>query len=205
MVATTDRLLKPYATKMKAVEGERAVIGTITTAIVDHDGDVLLPSGMDKSVFKTNPLMQLYHKGDQLPLGTWPKLVNDETPDGSGVSGKGVFIKRSPYHPPTVEWVPDTILWYFQQDVLKAFSIGFMIEDARDATDKDIRQFGKGARRIINRWKLLEVSVVNIPANRAALTQAVSKGLVKPSLLTEMWEIPSRPDLVVDPMESLLV
>lgn len=198
----TGKLLKPFDTKtLKAEPGERSVVATISTAIVDHDGDVLLPSGMDKTIFKSNPQMLLYHKSDELPLGSWSDLVKN--PEVDGITGKGTFIERDPLHPPTAAWLPDTIFWYFQKKVLRAFSVGFIIDDASEPTVKESRMF-EGARRMIRRWKLLEISVVNTPANRLALATAVSKGLVTRSDgdLADLWEIPTKTELVIDSLRK---
>jgi len=199
MIASSNKLLRTFKTSYKVDPGERAVIASVSTAIVDHDKDVLLPSGVLTEVFNDNPIMQLYHNGDELPLGNWPYGIQTTN---KAVKSKGVFIERSPYHPPQAEWLPDTILWYFQKQVLKAFSVGFTIEDAREANQKDKERFGEDVGRVITKWQLLEISVVNIPANRLALAQAVSKGIVKKSLLTEMWEIDEKTHVELDIQEK---
>lgn len=171
MVATTERLSKSYETKLKAEEGAREVIARISTASVDRDGDVLLPSGVILKDFYRNPIMLLSHDSRTLPIGRWTSVEKE----AGGLVGRGVFAERPKYHPPDAEWVPDTVLSLFQQGVLRAFSVGFTIEDAREPTNRDKSQFGSDVRRVIARWKLLEVSAVALPANQDALTVAVSK------------------------------
>jgi phage head maturation protease len=77
------------------------------------------------------------------------------------------------------EWPADTILSLFQQKVLNAFSVGFTVTDAREATKRDRARFGDGVRQVITDWKLVEFSVVPVPSNQDALAMAVSKGHVK--------------------------
>ena len=88
------------------------------------------------------------------------------------------MAERPDEHPPTAEWPPDTILSLFDQGVLNAFSVGFLIKNggARGAEKRDISRFGDGVRRVITDWELLELSVVPVPANQEALAMAVSKG-----------------------------
>ena len=64
--------------------------------------------------------------------------------------------------------------------MVKAVSIGFMPLDggARVATTGDVEKYGSDVRKVFSKWKLLEVSVVTVPANQDALIYAVSKGLI---------------------------
>jgi HK97 family phage prohead protease len=187
--------LKQFAPDLEVQDGERAVIARITTASVDRDGDVVLPSGADTRDFLENPVVLFGHDSSRVPVG---KAVSmKRTPND--IKAKVEFAKRPDTHPDAVEWVPDTVLALFQQKVLRAFSIGFTIDDARDAGEKDLERFGKGARRIITRWKLLEFSVVPIPANQEALATAVSKGIVTAGMWTydELDEAAKGPPLLI--------
>ena len=51
--------------------------------------------------------------------------------------------------------------------------------ESHEPDDKEIRRHPErsGARRVIDKWELLEYSVVPVPSNRDALQQAVGKGL----------------------------
>lgn len=182
--------LRSFATKLHTDPNGRKITATISTAIVDHDGEVLMPSGMDKSIFKTNPLFLLYHNDQQFPLGAWdaPSVIARS----HGITGQAEFIDRSPLHPDQAEWLPDTALWYVQQGIIKALSVGFIDAERRQATTKDLGQFGAHCKCVTTKWKLVEISLCNIPTNRDALIEAVGKGIVGKSLLTELWEIPTR-------------
>ncbi len=184
--------LRSFATKIHADPNERRITATVSTAIVDHDGEVLMPSGMDKSVFNENPLFLLHHDDQSWPLGKWD--TSSVLQRKHGIVGEASFIERSPYHPVGLEWLPDTALWYVQSGILKALSVGFIPQVRRPATTKDISDFGKGCQCVTTQWQLLEISLVNIPANQQALIEAVGKGLVpKDKLgLVDFWEIPTR-------------
>ena len=154
--------------------GERALTANISTIAVDREGDVLLPSGIDVSEYKANPVVLLGHDASALPIGRATSIR--KTP--SAVVADMVFAERPAAHPDAAEWVPDTVYDLFRQGVLNAFSVGFTIENARAANRKDIERHGDGVRRVVTQWKLLEFSVVTIPANQDALVTAVKDGLL---------------------------
>ena len=169
------RLDKAFETKLSAKQGERAVIARITTTTVDRDHDVVLPAGVELRDFRKNPVV-LYGHGEQTyPIGSVPPGGIEKNADG--LTAKVVFAERPADLPPEVEWPADTVLDLFKQGVLRAFSIGFTVQSWRDANEKDKRKYGDGVERVIEKWTLLEFSVVTVPANQDALAIAVSKGL----------------------------
>ena len=168
-------IYKVLETKLSANKGERAVIARISTVSVDRDGDVMLPSGADLSDYKKNPVVMFGHDQGAIPVGK-AVAINTRSRD---IVAKVVFAERPPEHPAAAEWVPDTLLWLFQQKVLSAFSVGFTITEAREADKRDRARFGEGVRQVITDWKLVEFSVVPVPSNQDALAMAVSKGGVR--------------------------
>lgn len=164
-------ITKTFETKLSAKPGERAVVARISTTAVDRDGDVMLPSGLDVKDFNKNPVVLLAHNAGTLPIGKVDRI----TKGSNDVVAKVLFAERPASHPITEEWIPDTVFDLFKQQVLNAFSVGFIIDDARSAEAKDVSKFGDGVRRIVNRWRLVELSVVPVPANQEALAVAVSK------------------------------
>lgn len=167
------KLNKAFETKLTAGEGERAVIARITTASVDREGDVVLPSGINARNYKRNPVVLFAHRGDTLPVGRAEGL---ETATDA-ITAKVLFAARPKSLPEEQEWIPDTLLDLFQQKVLRGFSIGFQVpqDGWREATDRDRKNFGTNARRVITKWELVEFSVAPIPMNQDALAMAVSK------------------------------
>jgi HK97 family phage prohead protease len=151
------------------------VVARISTATLDRDGDVMLPSGIRTEAYRKNPVVLLQHDQNR-PIG---KAVNIRT-TSRGITADMVFAKRPETHPEQVEWMPDTVKSLMQQGVLSAFSVGFIVPDGgmRAANAKDIERFGDGLQRVITEWELTEFSVVSVPANRDALASAVAKGVV---------------------------
>lgn len=183
----------------RADAGERSVVAMISTDVVDRDGDVVLPKGMDATEFRANPVVMFKHGlAESAPL---PVATGQAKRVAGGIMGKATFAKRPAAHPPQAEWLPDTIFDLYQQGVLRAFSIGFSIEKARMADDSDRRRFGDKVFRVIEEWKLIEFSVVPVPANQDAIATAVSKGL-RANLVTQMWGIDTHRvpvPLILDP------
>lgn len=184
------QLTKAFETKLTAEPGERAVIARITTTSVDREGDVVLPSGINLSNFRKNPVVLFAHRGDQLPVARAEKI--DKQSDS--IVAKVEFAERPKSLPSGVEWIPDTLFELFQQKVLRGFSIGFNVGEGgwRDATDADRRKFD-GARRVIAQWELVEFSVAPIPMNQDALAMAVSKSWCSQTVAETLgWDSKSR-------------
>lgn len=170
----TDTKIAFEAPGGKDMPEERWVMARISTTAVDRDGDVMMPQGVDLTDFHKNPVVLFIHDGGKLPIG---KAVGIRR-RSDDVVAKVIFAKRPPELPAEVEWVPDTVHHMFKEGVLRAFSVGFEIPPggARPADKRDAVKFGDTVRRVITRWKLVEFSVVPIPANQDALVLAVSKG-----------------------------
>lgn len=184
--------LRAFDTKMTPDVKKRHISAVVSTAIVDHDGEVLLPSGMDKSVFNDNPSFLLYHNQEEWPLGLWDASTVMQR--SNGIVGEADYAERPPSHllPITEKWMPDLALWYTHLKILKGLSVGFIPVDRRAPTPRDKQMFGHECKCVTTKWQLLEISLCNTPTNRDALISAVSKGLVQKSLLTEFWEISTK-------------
>lgn len=172
MVAVERKLC---GVEVKALDDGSDVTARISVAVPDREGDVVLPSGLEATSFKRNPVVLLQHDQSR-PIG---RAVSLRTTSNAVVATMK-FAERPDTHPDAAEWMPDTVRSLMKQGVLSAFSVGFRVprDGFRDATDKDMERFGAGTRRVITRWELLEFSVVSVPANAEALATAVSKGLV---------------------------
>lgn len=185
-----DKLTKAFSADISIEEGERAVVAKISTATVDRDGEVIVPDGVNWRDYQKNPVVLLGHDYYSLPIGKCTALTRDE----KAITAKTIFAERPADHPAEKEWVPDTILSLFKQGVLKAFSIGFEPMDGgmRAATKGDVEKYGPECRRVFSRIKLLEYSVVTIPANQEAVALAVSKGISKETCKALFGEEPTQ-------------
>ncbi len=168
-----ETIIKRMATDCTVEDGERAVMFRASANVVDRDGEVLLPMGCDVSEFEKNPVLCMQHSYYNLPVGRIEAFKKDAV----DVLAKAIFAMRPENHPGDEEWVPDTLFSLYQQRVLNAFSVGFIPMEVRQPTKKDIENYGDACKRVISKWKLLEISVVTLPANQEAVALAVSKGL----------------------------
>ena len=118
------------------------------------------------------------------------------------VIAKVEFAARPDDHPMNEEWMPATIFSLFKQGVLNAFSVGFVPTDARAATSRDCTKYGDECRQVINRWKMLELSVVGIGCNQDAVALAVSKGIVTQATADKLFAPPVKEEAPPEPSES---
>ena len=182
-------------TKISKAAGERDIIARISTNAVDRDGDVLLPAGLDAKEFRENPVMLFGHDQNKLPIGTWTRLEKQS----DAIIAHGTLATRPPQHPMTEEWGPDTILHLIREGVIRAVSVGFMIGEHREPTTKDVSRYGDSVRRIVSKWRLVEVSIVPIPANQDALIMAVGKAWSGGrSMLADLLNLPQKSRRRVD-------
>lgn len=140
---------------------------------------MLIPKGLDLTDFHKNPVVLYIHEQGRLPIG---RAVNIRKSQDE-VTARVIFAERPSSLHPVQEWVPDTVHELFKQGVLRAFSVGFEIKvgGSRMAEKSDAMRFGEGVKRVIDKWKLVEFSVVPIGSNQDALAIAVSKGFLPKS------------------------
>lgn len=141
--------------------------GRITGAIassgaVDRMGEILDPNGWDLSNFKKAPRLLWGHEARQLPIG---RVI----PETLRIDAQGRLIFDAEFaekENPFAKQVAD--LMRAKPPYLNTFSVGF-IPKKRSADDPDI----------ITEMELLEISVVNIPANPEAMTRGESTMVYK--------------------------
>ncbi len=144
----------------------------ITTSAIDRDHEVVVPAGMNSKDYERNPVL-LYAHDPNKPIG---KMLSMRRGD-SAIDADFVLAPRPDNH--EGEWLPDTIGSLMRFGALNGVSIQFApIEGGmRKATKADSEKYGGGVKNVYSKWKLLEVSVVSIPANQEAIISAVSKGI----------------------------
>lgn len=118
-----------------------------STATVDRQGEIVEVEGWDLKDFKANPIILWGHDHSQLPIGKATKTWIEGTGKSAKLMVKIAFQEVTELGRAVKQLVAD--------DVLKTLSVGFLPIDGED-----------------NRYtkqKLLEVSVVNVPANSDAM------------------------------------
>ena len=159
------------ATIRKQAGKASTFVATITTDSVDRDGEVVVPSGMNSRDYERNPVL-LYEHDVKSPIGKMLGMKRGER----SIEAEFALAPRPDNH--VGEWFPDTVASLMDFGALNTMSIGFLGMEARPASKADTEKYGQGVRRVYGKWKLLEVSVVSVPANQDAIVTAVRKGLV---------------------------
>lgn len=173
-----SKMLHTKALIEKSDGGEITAIAS--TATIDRQGEIVEVSGWDLKDFKKNPIILWGHDHSQLPIGNATKTWIE----GSGKSAK-LMIKIA------FQEVTDlgrAVKQLVQDGVLKTLSVGFQPIDGED-----------------NRYtkqKLLEVSVVNVPANPDAMMLGY-KSLKKAGFDSDTINQAGMPVAMIEKMQKL--
>jgi phage head maturation protease len=136
----------------------------LTKQVHDRAGDLVMIDGIDMMEFLRNPVALLAHASSAFPIGQWQdvkKYMHGAPPLVEG------DLKLHPAGGPIVEI--DQVAWLLAQGGLKGASIGFLPDWS--AVEKVVNDGSWTGGLIFHRSELLEVSVVNLPANPAALAK----------------------------------
>lgn len=144
----------------KSDTDKREFTGIISASTLDLDSEVLLHTGMNSSGFTGTVL---FNHNQDMPIGRSLSIRKS----GNGLVGKAQLADEG-----TDPFI-DKIWSLMKQGILRGISVGFQIIEQRAPTKQDIKEFGKEVRNVISKWKLLEFSVVSVPANQSALITAV--------------------------------
>lgn len=134
-----------------------------STGTVDRMGDVIEQDGWVLNEFKQNPIALWMHD-HKSPIGVWENIKVES----------GRLVARLKLAARGTSALIDSLHALVEQRVLRAVSVGFMPEKYEDLKDKDGNPTG-GYRFL--KQKLLEISLVTVPANQEALALARSKGI----------------------------
>lgn len=182
MSETLNLIHKVFAAdEVNFTPGERSFVAWVSTEAVDHEGDVVVATGIDyQSVYMNNPVVMRVHDYGKWPLGQCEWLKVKRSPQWTGLYGKAVLDDDEETEK---AWKK------IKSRTVRAVSIGFVPPQDMQAgewgppTKDELKKnpHWKGARRIIRRSVMTEFSVCPIGMNPTALIEAVSKGLHKPS------------------------
>lgn len=171
----TPVMVKARSAAMDVDEGDPyKFTARITTAALDRDDEVLLPTGMDPSEFDVSGAIFWNHSYDQ-PIGVGGPLKRSER----DVSAEASFLKRPDDH--VGAWFPDFARAFVQQ-MAKAgkrvgVSVGFIPTEMRKPSKKDRDAYGDRVRSVVSKWRLLEWSIAPVQANPEAVITSVGKHL----------------------------
>jgi phage head maturation protease len=154
---------------LSADRATRTLTSVITTSDPDRAGDVVRPRGLrNRDEYLRNPVVLWAHNRVVPPVGTCLRLDVEDT----RIIAETRFAQGVAF--------AEELFALYEQGVLRGWSIGFVPRKAR------LRPaVAAGQRRglLVEEWDLLEYSAVPVPENPAALTLAVTKGLVQDPVL----------------------
>lgn len=173
MPETKNLVRKTYIAKTEVDDDERTVTAVISTSAVDREHEVLLPKGADFKQYLKNPVVLWAHDYRGVPIGRtlWIKTHPKTNPKEIRAQVKFAETEKA-----------EEIYQLFKGGFLNAFSVGFLpAEDgSHPPTPDEVKKNPDwaAAKRIYDKWELLEYSPVPVPANPEALATAVkSKGI----------------------------
>lgn len=132
---------------------------------VDRYDEVILADGWDFADYIRNPVVMLYHKYDDLPVGKATAI---------GVRDGALYIDVE-FDPEHIDARADTVLRKIDHGTISAGSVGFIpIKCVMPNEDKELFEKYPGARRIYTKCSLLEWTITPVPANPNALAAAMN-------------------------------
>ena len=137
----------------------RTVEGMASFKEVDRMGDLMLPTAFDKKLktFMSNPVLAWCHNIITMPpLGKVVEFAVRE----NGPHFKAKFDSDT---------FSDLIFRKYKSGSMRAFSVQFMPDVVRDATEEEKGIYGASLKRVIEEAELLEISCVPVPAVANAL------------------------------------
>ena len=147
----------------------------ITKAVLDRDGEVLLPGGMDASEFDASGAVFWNHDYNSpvaAPVGKMQKNADE-------IIAKARFMKR--VEGDNGAFLPDYARSFgtamAEAGRSAGVSVGFVGIKDRNPTKKDREEFGEGVTRVFTQWKLLEWSIAPVQANQDAYVTALGKSI----------------------------
>jgi HK97 family phage prohead protease len=141
-------------THVSAGEGLEFILSDAT---LDRMGDVIEAEGWDLTDFEKHPVA-LFNHNNNFPIGKWKNLRIEN----GALRGFLQLAKKG-----TSERINE-IISLVEQDILRAVSVGFSAVES-----EPLNKSGRGTR--FKRMKLIETSLVAVPANPNAL--AIAKSL----------------------------
>lgn len=156
----------------------------ISNSSLDREGEVMLASGVDyKTFLKTGGTIFFNHSYD-MPVGKTTRIWKTN----GNIKAEVKMAERPDNY--QGDYFPEYLTSLIEQDIVKGMSVGFIIKDGgtRLPSKKDIKDYGKGVKRIITQWELLEFSIAPLQSNTEALITS-HKGLTNKEFNAKIFDI----------------
>jgi phage head maturation protease len=170
----------------KAVEktGARTLRFIASDETVDRYGDIIRVAGWDVTAFRSNPVLLFGHKSGSLPVGKVAEITVD--------TKARQLVADTEFMPEGMSAFADEVWRAVDGGFLNASSVGFMpTVDPNPIWKNDDEETGILTGFEFVGQELLELSVVPVPANPAAL--AVARSLaISDATIRRLFESDSR-------------
>jgi phage head maturation protease len=159
----SEKQFREFIVAKESTDDGDTAVAAISTSTVDRDKEVMNPQGIDYENYNKNPVVLFAHQYDEPPIGKslW-------------VKGGRKYVKAKWKWARTQKALEIKQLW--DGGFLNAVSVGFLPTESHEPLPVEIQANPElaNARRIIDKWELLEFSIVPVPSNPDALAAAVS-------------------------------
>jgi len=158
---SSNRIVKAFTLEVKAVnEKDHIVEGIFSTAAIDRHGEVVVQEGWKLDDYIKNPVVLWSHDNYQFPLAQMTRIGFEN----GNLAGAMKFAVEE-YD------MAATAFALMKGKYLRAFSVGFMNNVYEIDNGSDVVKLIENV--------LLEVSVVNVPANQEALAKIKALDVLK--------------------------
>ncbi len=168
-------LEKHYSCELKDFdEKERTFLAVASTEVVDRDGDILRANGWKLKHFKQNPVVLLFHNAHDFPIA---KSVETYTDDGK-------LFFRPKFATKEMNPMAEYAWQLYKNKFMRAFSVRFDPIKWTEIEPEEGKQADAWSRGIeYKSQELLEISMVNIPANTDAVKSPLMHDFVVKSFI----------------------
>jgi HK97 family phage prohead protease len=150
---SSQKVVKAFTFETKAVDDKQYTIeGIFSTPVVDRHEEVVLQEGWNLAEYMLNPVVLWSHDNYQFPLAQMTEIKVED----------GKLIGKMKFAVDEYEMAA-TAFKLMQGKFLRAFSVGFINNVYEVDNDTDVIKLIENT--------LLEVSIVNVPANQEALAK----------------------------------
>jgi HK97 family phage prohead protease len=151
------------AAQLRAESDDELMI-VVSDESPDRVGDVIRAAGWELSEYRKNPVVLWQHRAGEPPIGRAERVWT---------YAKQLLAKIQ-LAPPGTSAIVDTLRKLLAEDMVRAASVGFRAtKQPTPIRDRDDRVTGFE----FNGTELLEISLVNVPAQAAALRKCLALGI----------------------------
>jgi len=156
--------------------GERMLTFTASTEQVARDEEIVLAKGWDTEQFEKNPVFLWSHNAWEPPIGRVTAIRKVTRGKNKRLEADVEFAGLEQLHD-----LAEQVHLLYRDGFLNAVSVGFKVMERREPTDAEREA---GARGVVTRAELMELSAVTVPADTDALVQAeAAEGEVREAAL----------------------